>query len=327
MSKKFLSCILCAALTASSLTVLAADVENGQPDVYVNDSKIIFSDQAAQIVNDRTLVPARGVFEAMGNKVEWDDENRTVTVTSSTGVTVATIVIDSDEMNVRTYKSLMEAEDVTVELDVPAQIMNDRTMIPLRAVSEAFNCEVRWDEENYCVNITTGEPTRLEGAIIPTPTPDEDKDTLSLSTDSEKANANEEFSVYIDIDNFLNDCYLSTATITLAYDKSMVEFISAAPLDDANNAFKPYIDGNNPDYYTGCKFLFIVMDENQAKNMSGHAIEVKFRSLTDDPKNISLVNEYIPVSGYGTSLTFNNNEDSYDCSGKDLVIDTTPLTI
>lgn len=43
MSKNFLSCILCAALAASSLTVFAADAEKGQPDVYVNDSKIIFT--------------------------------------------------------------------------------------------------------------------------------------------------------------------------------------------------------------------------------------------------------------------------------------------
>lgn len=40
-----------------------------------------------------------------------------------------------------------------VPLDAPAMLYNDRTLVPLRAVSEAFDCEVQWDGETKTVNI------------------------------------------------------------------------------------------------------------------------------------------------------------------------------
>ena len=42
----------------------------------------------------------------------------------------------------------------TIEMDIPAQTINDRTMIPLRAVSEAMNAKVDWSEESSTVSIT-----------------------------------------------------------------------------------------------------------------------------------------------------------------------------
>lgn len=331
MSKKILSCILCAALTASSLTVLAADVENGQPDVYVNDSKIVFSDQAAQIVNDRTLVPARGVFEAMGNRVEWNDETRTVKVTSSTGVTVATIVIDSAEMTVRTYKSLLVAEDVTVELDVPAQIMNDRTMIPLRAVSEAFNCEVEWDEENYCVNITTGEPARLEGAIIPTPTPDEEKVTMSLETDATNVAEGEEFDVYINVANVPADYFVSALVGTIEYDKSKFEYVadSSAFLDDSGNVIENSVPTDNDTVNNGYAFYVMNIDENTANKEGGRIYKATFKKLTDEKSEISIDRSYISGFGYSSYIQFTKTGSIEDViyKGSDITISKTPLSI
>lgn len=332
MSKIFLSCILCAALAASSLTVFAADAEKGQPDVYVNDSKIIFTDQAAQIVNDRTLVPARGVFESMGNKVEWDNETRTVTVTSSTGVTVATIVIDSTEMNVRTYKSLMEAEDVTVELDVPAQIMNDRTMIPLRAVSEAFNCEVKWDEENYCVNITTGEPARLEGATdIPTPVPDEEKVTMSLSTDAENVANGDEFDVYINVENVPADCFVSALVGTIEYDKSKFEYVadSSAFLDDSGNIIENSVPTDNNTVNNGYAFYVMNIDESTANKAGGRIYKATFRKLTDEKNEMSIDRSYISGFGYSSYIQFTKAGSTEDITykGSDIIISKTPLSI
>lgn len=331
MSKIFLSCILCAALAASSLTVFAADAEKGQPDVYVNDSKIIFTDQAAQIVNDRTLVPARGVFEAMGNKVEWDDETRTVTVKSSTEVTVATIVIDSTEMNVRTYKSLMEAEDVTVELDVPAQIMNDRTMIPLRAVSEAFNCEVKWDEENYCVNITTGEPARLESATdIPTPVPDEEKVTMSLSTDAENVANGDEFDVYVNIDNVPSGYVVSGLKIEINYDKTELDYVadSLTILDDNGNEIKDVLKDSNLSIENGISFVFVNIYGETFNTKGSKICKATFKKLTDEPVALTINSSYVTDFGPVSYVQFTvDNKEDIIYSLKDLIIDTTPLTI
>ena len=45
-------------------------------------------------------------------------------------------------------------DGVSKELDVPAQIVNNRTLVPVRAVSEAFDCEVGWDGITQTVIIT-----------------------------------------------------------------------------------------------------------------------------------------------------------------------------
>ena len=201
-----------------------ADKEKGEPDVYIDGSKILFSDQNAVIVDDITLVPARGVFEAMGNKVDWDGDARKVTVTSSTGVREVVLTIDSDKMAVKTYKTLFEREDKDITLEVPAKIMNERTMIPLRAVSEAFDCKVDWDGEAYRVDIATGEPILLDG--YKAPEKDESKMVgMSLSTDAETVAAGEEFTVYVNATNIPEASRLTGIVATFGYDKNMFEYV------------------------------------------------------------------------------------------------------
>ena len=52
-------------------------------------------------------------------------------------------------MKVVTFTSVISSESEEVKLDVPAQIINDRTLIPLRAASEALGAEVSWDGDTY----------------------------------------------------------------------------------------------------------------------------------------------------------------------------------
>lgn len=99
--------------------------------------------QEPVIVNDRTLVPLRAIFEAMGAEVYWDDATRCVTATRDD--TTISLTIGSDQLYVN-------GEAVTI--DVPAQIINDRTMIPVRAIAESFGCEVNWNQKAKRVAIT-----------------------------------------------------------------------------------------------------------------------------------------------------------------------------
>ncbi len=131
-------------------------IDNGQPKltkeiyfevkrpipVYVNGEKVDFPDQEPVILMERTLVPARGVFEKMGMQVSWDEEKQQVTVTD--GTKRLTLVIGESRM-------LVDGEEK--QMDVPAQTINDRTMIPLRAVSEALNAKVDWIEAENAVGI------------------------------------------------------------------------------------------------------------------------------------------------------------------------------
>lgn len=112
------------------------------------------------VVDDRTLVPVRFIAESFGAKVGWDGNTQTVTVESA-GKTI-TLVIDSKKMTVGSE---------TVELDVPAQTINDRTLIPLRAIVEALGKQVFWDERGLIVmseekDIVTEEDTGIIDILI-----------------------------------------------------------------------------------------------------------------------------------------------------------------
>ena len=91
---------------------------------------------------DRTLVPVRAIFEAMGATVDWEEE--TMTVTAVRNDRVLKLQIDNKTITVN---------GEAVELDVPAQQINDRTLVPVRAVADGLNCDVYWDEATQTVSI------------------------------------------------------------------------------------------------------------------------------------------------------------------------------
>jgi len=97
----------------------------------------------ATIVEGRTLVPLRAIFEALGATVEWDQATRTV---------ASTLGEDSISLAVGSTTLVKNGEDVT--LDVPAQIINDRTMVPARAIAEAYGVGVEWDAATRTVVLT-----------------------------------------------------------------------------------------------------------------------------------------------------------------------------
>lgn len=329
--KKILCLLTALSMSASfGFNAIAADKEKGEPDVIVDGSKIIFSDQNAKIVDDVTLVPARGVFEAMNCKVDWDGENRTVTVTSSTGVRYVVIKIDSDVMQISTFKSLMSREDKDYTLEVPAQIINDRTMIPLRAVSEAFDCEVEWDGDAYAVNITTGDPILLEGYTYTAPSEDT-KVKMSLSTDQTGAiNADDEFTVYINAENIPENSFCSSVVAALSYDRDKFEYVEGSgtllnDVDDEVNASVSSIE--NTEYDNGTKVVFITLDEDNARKVDGKVFKCTFKSINGESGTIELNNDYRLVFSYESYLMFTIGTNDTVYKGNKIIIDKTPLTI
>ncbi len=112
------------------------------PKVFINGQKLSVT-VYPKIENDRTLVPMRGVFEALGATVEWDDSTKTVTA-----------VKDDITVTLQIGSNILYKNSQAVEIDVPAKIENSSTLVPLRAVSEAFDCKVEWDGTDRVVNIT-----------------------------------------------------------------------------------------------------------------------------------------------------------------------------
>lgn len=111
--------------------------------VYLDGNQIQF-DVQPQIINDRTMVPLRTIFEALGASVDWNEETRTVT--SAKNSTYVSLTVDSADMSVN---------GTSVALDAPACVIDGRTLVPIRAISEAYNTSVDWDASSRTVYITT----------------------------------------------------------------------------------------------------------------------------------------------------------------------------
>ena len=109
------------------------------------DGKLIqipYDDQQPEIVDGRVMIPLRAVTESLGFTIEWNAQTQTVMLEGAEYNTV--VQVGSYEMSVNGN---------IVTLDVPAQIINARTMLPVRAVSEATGFDVQWDSLNRTVHI------------------------------------------------------------------------------------------------------------------------------------------------------------------------------
>lgn len=110
--------------------------------------QLVFPDQEPLIIDGRTMVPMRYIFETLGATVTWDQASRSVT--GSNGTHTVMLTIDQQTALI---------DGAPLELDVPAQIVNDRTMVPLRVVAEGLGVEVEWHPEEQMVNIVTPRET------------------------------------------------------------------------------------------------------------------------------------------------------------------------
>ena len=134
---------LCMALVLIAVPVYGA--EDRPIRVMVDGAELAF-DVDPVIENDRTLVPMRLIFEALGAKVDWDEATRTALAVK--GDVKISITIDSAEL-MKNSKA--------VALDAPARLIGGRTLVPVRAVSEGMGAKVDWDEVSRMLQIVTSE--------------------------------------------------------------------------------------------------------------------------------------------------------------------------
>ncbi len=112
-------------------------------NVSLNGSIIEFADQKPIIQDGRTLVPLRGVFDAMGYEIKWLEDSKT-----------AALIKDGVSIIIKIGSNEIKANGNSVSVDVPAQIINSRTMIPLRAVAEISNATVEWNKDERLASVT-----------------------------------------------------------------------------------------------------------------------------------------------------------------------------
>ncbi|MBT2687100.1 copper amine oxidase N-terminal domain-containing protein [Bacillus sp. ISL-47] len=98
------------------------------------------------IKDGRTLLPMRTLFESLGAEVNWNGAKKLVTAKGN-GITVS-LVINSPKAKINNKE---------ISLDVPAKIIDSKTMVPVRFASEALGANVNWDPVLSVVNIQTAD--------------------------------------------------------------------------------------------------------------------------------------------------------------------------
>lgn len=109
--------------------------------IFLNDSKLVF-DTLPLIENGRTMVPMRAIFEALGAQVKWDERSKSVTCVKDDKKIVLTI---------GSNQAIFDSGSYTLE--TAPKIVNGRTLVPLRFVSESLGTEVLWNETKHKVSV------------------------------------------------------------------------------------------------------------------------------------------------------------------------------
>lgn len=165
MKKKICSAVLVTALTVSG-GLHTPSVSAATPIKITIDGVQLTTDQAPVMSANRTMVPLRGVFEALDAKVLWKQSTKTVTATKDGTTIVLPLGSRTATINGK-----------SVVLDVPAKSIKGRTVVPLRFVSEALGEKVGWNSSTKTVSITTTSakpttpttPTTPSTSISPVP--------------------------------------------------------------------------------------------------------------------------------------------------------------
>ncbi len=272
--KKFKSILFSLVL----MIFVTSNVFAGRSPLIEYNGKIIKSDVAPYIQNERTMVPIRFISETLGYKVTWDNDKRQVGISGKD--TEISLKIDSTKAKVNSKE---------LKLDAPASIKKDRTFVPLRFVAENLKAEVKWDNKNFKVIINNNK--EKSSSIIDLSS-DEDKyvkEITSLQGDLSKSMKDLKSSF------FNNAAKLSDAELIDAYERADREISSTVEKIKTLNVPEKFKSSHD---YTlrasekaleilpGLKNSIINKDEKAAKSFISELtdFQVKMQEATDSFK-------------------------------------------
>jgi iron complex transport system substrate-binding protein len=144
--KKFITiCLIATLLLGLSISSVSAAPEKSVEAAKVMiDGSYLKTDALPIIENERIMVPMRGIFEALGAEVKWDDKTKTAEITK--GEKKISITLD---------KKAATVDGKEVALDVPAKLIEGNAMVSAKFVGEALACEVKWDDKRQVVLVNS----------------------------------------------------------------------------------------------------------------------------------------------------------------------------
>jgi len=112
------------------------------------------SEVPPQIISNRTMVPMRAIFEAIGYTVDWANETKTITATGA-----------NDQIVMQVGSNHFTKNGSSTSIDVPPVIINGRTLVPVRVISEAAGYDVSWNPYHKIVTIYPMSSITMTDAI------------------------------------------------------------------------------------------------------------------------------------------------------------------
>lgn len=134
--------------------------ENTAIDIVYNGEVLTYTDAQPQNINDRVMIPFRTVLETMGAKVDYNDATRVVTAVR--GDTTITFSLDGSVIDID-----KNGEKSQITMDVPMAVVNDRTLVPIRFMSNALGMNVGWEGDMNTVVILDSEAYINELKTLP----------------------------------------------------------------------------------------------------------------------------------------------------------------
>jgi len=131
-----------------------------QPITVTFDGHPLAMDVPPIVRDERTLVPLRAIFNALGATTHWDGATGQITAYRSVhGESRAIVLYINNRTALRGYSLhdiLIGGRREQITLDTPPVLISGRTMVPLRFIAESFDVIVNWHPDTRTVSIITG---------------------------------------------------------------------------------------------------------------------------------------------------------------------------
>lgn len=214
------------------------------PITLIINEKIIESDVPPIIIDSRTLVPARAVFEELGATVSWVEETQKIFISLEENLILLTV--NSSEANINGEIKVVE---------VPPKIVNDSTMIPLRFVAEALNFDIAWNgneriasisskqEQTTQTEATTTQPaesTTAENTTVETETSEETTSQIPTESNQEtstEATAQPDSDGIVTVEGNLNTTDTKTYPPIVNENYDVIDLTSISLPEDGSEVF------------------------------------------------------------------------------------------
>jgi len=248
--------------------------------VKLND-KVLKFDTDPTIVNDRTMVPMRAIFEQLGAEVHWKEETKTITGYRQYKD------ISNMFIKLRIGDNVAYRNGKSFPLDSPPIIRDDRTLVPVRFIAKSFGIEVDWDSNTRTVLLNTGadefQGTKLIGDISYTPRFFENNLKIMIPEFWYKSDTPNRFG-YKDEENNIQ---MAVDIISLGQSTTLEQFIEK----NKSSILNEYKD----------KVVFTGSDKINVNNINVNVVYLKNSSTTPE---INQVIYYFISSKYGYRITF-----------------------